>query len=211
MEQIVNVRSLTGVATLAILLASPHMSPASAAGFDGKRVFQDKACFACHAVGAKSTGPGPELTQIAYQRDTTWLRAWLADPTKIKQDTSMPRFPWSSQAEIDAVIGYILAARRPIPAADSTNGAKLMDDYTCTSCHAINKKGGKPQFEDLVYPTKDVEKVRDAAYYDKWLQDPEAVTKGTFMATFPLTPTQRQSIVTHLVSLKARPKAAPKK
>jgi len=198
------------IATLAILLALPHVTPASAAGFDGRKVFQDKACFACHAVGAKSTGPGPELTQIAYQRDATWLRAWLADPPQVKKDTSMPRIPWSSQAEMDAVIGYVLAARRPIPAADSTNGAKLMDDFTCTSCHAVNKKGGKPQFEDLVYPKIDPEKVRDAAYYDKWLQDPDSVTKGTFMATFPLTPTQRQSIVTYLVSLKAKPVAKKK-
>jgi len=205
-----NGRSLTGVLTLAILLASTQVTPAFAVKFEGKKVFQDRACFACHAVGAKSTGPGPELTQVAYQRDATWLRAWLADPPKIKQDTSMPRLPWSSQAEIDAVIDYILAARRPIPAADSTNGAKLMDDFTCTSCHAVNKKGGKPQFEDLVYPKIDPEKVRDAAYYDKWLQDPDSVTKGTFMATFPLTPTQRQSIVTYLVSLKAKPVAKKK-
>jgi len=200
-----NGRSLTGVLTLAILLASTQVTPAFAVKFEGKKVFQDRACFACHAVGAKSTGPGPELTQVAYQRDATWLRAWLADPPRIKKDTSMPRFPWSSQAEIDAVVDYILAARRPIPAADSANGAKLMEHYTCTSCHAINKKGGKPQFEDLVYPKIDPEKVRDAAYYDKWLQDPEAVTKGTFMAKFPLNPTQRNSIVTYLVSLKAKP------
>jgi cytochrome c2 len=195
-----------------MLLASTAPPASGGARFDGKKVFQERACFACHAVGARSTGPGPELTQIAYQRDATWLRAWLADPPKIKKDTSMPKFPWSSQAEIDAVIGYILDARRPIPVADSANGAKLMDDFNCTSCHAVQKKGGKPQFPDLARPTTDLEKVRDAAFYDKWLQDPQSVLQGTFMATFPLSPTQRQSIVAYLVSIpKTIPKATPKK
>ena len=198
-------------AIAAILLVSTCVVPASArAPMDGKKVFQDRACFACHAVGAPSKGPGPELTQVAYQRDAAWLNAWLTDPPKLKKDTSMPKFPWSSQAEIDALIAYILSARRPIPAADSVDGVKLMADYTCTSCHAINKKGGKPQFEDLVYPKINPEKVRDAAYYDKWLQDPDSVTKGTFMAKFPLTETERKSIVTYLVSLKAKPVAKKK-
>jgi len=189
------------IATLAILLASSHVTPVAAgSGLDGKKLFNDKACFVCHAVGAKSLGPGPELTQIAYQRDAPWLRTWLADPKKIKSDTIMPKVAWKSQAEMDAVIEYILSAKRPIPAADSTNGAKLMDDYTCTSCHAIHKKGGKPQFPDLAVEVKG----HDAAFLDRWLQNPQAVKPGTFMATFPLTPTQRKAIVDYLISLKKK-------
>ena len=189
------------IATVAILLVSSHVpSVAATAALDGKKLFNDKTCFACHSVGAKSLGPGPELTQVAYQRDATWLRAWLADPKKIKPDTIMPKIVWKSQAEMDAVIDYILSAKRPIPAADSTNGAKLMDDYTCTSCHAIHKKGGKPQFPDLAVEVKG----HDAAFLDRWLQNPQAVKPGTFMATFPLTPTQRKAIVDYLVSLKVK-------
>src|SRR5205823_45646 len=110
---------------------------AADSGLDGKKIFNQKACFACHSVGGPSAGPGPELTQIAYQRNVAWLRTWLADPQKIKKDTIMPKLPWQSQAEMDAVINYLLAAKRPIPAADSTNGQKLLADYTCTACHGI--------------------------------------------------------------------------
>ena len=187
----------TGIALVVLVPARPAFPAATGAGLDGKKLFVDKGCFACHSVNGPSAGPGPELTQVAYQRDATWLRAWLTDPKKIKKDTVMPKLPWKSQAEEDAVIDYLLAARRPIPPADSTDGQKLVADYLCTACHAIHHKGGKPQFPDL----GDEAKKHDAAFLDRWLQDPQAVKKGTFMATFPLTPTQRHAIVAYVLSL----------
>ena len=169
----------------------------SAAPPDGKKLFTTKACVACHNVGAPSLGPGPELTQVAYQRDPTWLRAWLTDPQKIKKDTVMPKPNWGSQAEMDAVIDYLLKSKRPIPTADSANGEKLISDYGCNTCHAIRKKGGKPQFPDLAVEAKQ----HDAAFLDRWLKNPSAVKKGTFMATFPLTDTQRKALVQFIVTL----------
>jgi nitric oxide reductase subunit C len=185
------------MALLVLGPARPAVGAAAGPAFDGKKLFVDKGCFACHSVNGPSAGPGPELTQVAYQRDAAWLRAWLTDPKKIKKDTVMPKLPWKSQAEQDALIDYLLSARHPIPAADSTDGQKLVGDYLCTACHAIHHKGGKPQFPDLA----NVAKTRDAAYLDHWLKDPQAVKKGTFMATFPLTPTQRHSIVDYIGTL----------
>jgi len=185
------------MALLALGSARPAVGAAAEPGFDGKKLFVDKGCFACHSVNGPSAGPGPELTQVAYQRNAEWLRAWLTDPKKIKKDTVMPKLPWKSQAEQDALIDYLLSARRPIPAADSTDGQKLVADYMCTACHAIHHKGGKPQFPDLANEAK----AHDAAFLDRWLQDPQAVKKGTFMATFPLTATQRHAIVAYLGTL----------
>lgn len=164
---------------------------------DGKLLFTQKACIGCHNVGAPSLGPGPELTQVAYQRDRAWMRAWLTDPKKIKKDTIMPAPVWKSPEELDAVIDYLFAAKRPIPEADSTDGQKLVTDYGCVTCHAIHGKGGKPQFPDLVFEAKH----HDATFLDRWLQNPSAVDPKTFMARFPLTPTQRKAIVGYIVSL----------
>jgi len=185
------------LAVTALVWGRPAVGAAAAPPPDGKKIFAAMGCLACHNVNGPSVGPGPELTQVAYQRDATWLRAWLTDPKKMKKDTVMPKLPWKSQAEQDAVIQYLLAAKRPIPAADSTDGQKLMADYMCTACHAIHHKGGKPQFPDLATEAK----AHDAAFLDRWLQDPQAVKKGTFMATFPLTPTQRHAIVAYLGTL----------
>jgi len=179
------------VTLLAVLLLA-----ADAGALDGKKLFTDKGCIACHTVGAPSPGVGPELTQIAYQRDDAWLRAWLADPAKVKPGTIMPKLPLKPD-EIDGLIAYLLAAKRPIPAADSASGDKLFADYGCNTCHRIHGKGGKPQFPDL----GDEAKLHDAAWLDRWLQNPSAVKKGTFMARFPLTPTQRAALVGYIVSL----------
>jgi nitric oxide reductase subunit C len=189
--------SFVPVACIALMVALLAPVLAGTPAPDGKKLFTQKGCFACHTVGKPSPGPGPELTQVAYQRDTTWLRAWLADPQKIKKGTIMPGTAWKSQAEMDAVIDYLLQAKRPIPAADSTDGAKLFADYECNACHAIHKKGGKQGFPDL----GDEGKIRDAAWIEKWLKDPSAVKPGTFMARFPLTPTQRKALADYIVSL----------
>ena len=183
------------VAVLSLcLLAGVH--PAAGA-LDGQKLFNERGCTVCHSVGEPSKGPGPELTQVAYQRSAEWLGAWLADPQKIKKDTIMPKPTWKSPEERDAVIEYLLHAKRAIPAADSTNGAKLFADYGCNACHAVRKQGGKPQFPDLTNEAK----TRDAAWLDSWLADPPAVKKGTFMPRFPLTATQRKALIEYLLSL----------
>jgi len=190
------------LAVTALVWGRPAVGAAAAPPPDGKKIFAAMGCLACHNVNGPSVGPGPELTQVAYQRDATWLRAWLTDPKKMKKDTVMPKLPWKSQAEQDAVIQYLLSAKRPIPAADSTDGQKLVADYMCTACHGIHHKGGKPQFPDL----GDVAKKRDAAYLERWLQNPQAVKPGTFMATFPLTTTQRHAIVGYLLTMDVKKK-----
>jgi len=99
--------------------------------------------------------------------------------------------------EQDAIISYLASVRRPIPAADSSNGAKLFVDYNCGACHSIHKKGGQPQFPDLA----DEAKHHDGAWLDRWLQDPPALKKGTSMAKFPLTAGQRNALVKYIQSL----------
>jgi nitric oxide reductase subunit C len=190
-------RILCGVSGLLILALS--WAPALAGGDkpDGKKLFNDRGCVACHNIGGPSVGPGPELTQVAYQRDAAWLRAWISDPQKIKKDTIMPKTAFKSPDEVGILVDYLLSAKRPIPAADSADGQKLFADYTCSACHGIKKKGGKPQFPDLY----DESKVHDAEWLERWLKNPQEVKKGTFMATFPLTTTQRHALVQYVLSL----------
>ncbi len=187
---------------LVAALATPSLlllAAASGAAPDGKKLFTEKGCVACHAVDAPSVGPGPELTQVGYQRDAAWLRTWLADPQKVKPGTQMPKLPLKPD-EADAIIAYLLAARRPIPAADSTSGEKLFSDYQCNACHRVHGKGGKPQFPDLAQESKD----HDAAFLERWLQNPSAVKPGTFMARFPLTASQRHALVEYITSINIR-------
>ncbi len=200
------VRPAVPVALAVAAITLALYAAAAAGGPDGKTLFTEKGCIACHSIGGPSPGVGPELTQTGWHRDAEWLRAWLNDPQKVKKGTVMPKIPFKSQQEMDAVIEYILQSKRPIPAADSSDGAKLFADFNCAACHSIHKKGGKPQFPDL----GDEAKVHDAAWLDHWLADPSAVKKGTFMAKFPLTDTQRHALVAYIVSLAGTKTAAKK-
>ena len=166
--------------------------------YDGKKLFAAKTCITCHNVGAPSVGAGPELTQVAYHRDPEWLRAWLTDPPKIKKDTVMPKISWKSPEEVQAVIDYLLSARQPIPPADSADGQKLFQDYKCSACHALKRRGGKPQFPDL----GTIGKRRTEAWLEKWLADPQGVKKGTFEPKFKISATERKALARYLVCLK---------
>src|SRR5207237_1191440 len=135
-------------AVVALLLATVLLESATRAGPDGKKLFTEKGCVACHAVGGPSQGPGPELTQVTFHRDQEWIHHWLTDPQTIKKGTVMPKFKWKSPEEQDAIINYLTSVRHPIPAADSSDGAKLFLDYNCGACHSVHKKGGQPQFPD---------------------------------------------------------------
>ena len=44
--------------------------------------------------------------------------------------------------------------------------------------------------------------VQSQSDFDKWLADPPAVKKGTFMAKFPLTTVQRRALVKYIQSLR---------
>ena len=185
----------------AMALTAALAGAAAGAGGDvtrGQKLFTEKTCVTCHNIGAPSAGVGPELTQVGWHRDSTWLVAWLTDPPKIKKDTPMPKLPWKPDGEMQAVIAYVLSARRPIPAADSADGAKLFVDFKCGACHAMAKKGGKPQFPDLGHEARR----HDSAWIERWLTNPQAMRPGTFEPRYTLTATQRQALANYLGSLK---------
>ena len=165
------------LATAAGPARSAPAAPASpVSAFDGKKLFTEKTCVTCHSVGAASFGVGPELTQVAYHRDREWLRAWLEDAPKVKKDTPMPKLPWKSPAD----------------------GARLFQDYKCSACHAVARKGGKPQFPDL----GGVGRRRTGAWLARWMADPQAVRKGTWEPAYKLPETQRFALVKYLSELK---------
>jgi cytochrome c2 len=95
------------VPCLALLAAFLSAALADAPAPSGEKLFTDRGCFVCHTVGEPSKGLGPELTQVAYQRDPAWLRAWLSDPQKIKKGTVMPKVAWKSPTEMDYVVSLV--------------------------------------------------------------------------------------------------------
>lgn len=83
----------------------------------GKTLFTNRGCTACHAFGKKLAGP--DLVGATERRDQDWLRRWLKSPDTMLQSDSiaqallvqyqnvkMPNLKLSD-ADVDALLHYI--------------------------------------------------------------------------------------------------------
>jgi len=100
---------------------APGASPGGTQEQQGQRVFQSKACAACHTVQGTSAAAtvGPDLTHVGSRRyiaagllETTRgsLAAWIADPQTLKPGTNMPMVPLNAE-ELNAVSAYLVSLK----------------------------------------------------------------------------------------------------
>ncbi len=78
----------------------------------GERLFIAKGCIVCHSKTASglpvnvSLDMGPNLTKV--DKDAQYLKYWLADPSELKPETTMPKLGLSGE-EIQALIAFLKA------------------------------------------------------------------------------------------------------
>lgn len=65
----------------------------------------DKLCLTCHTLGGKGTRiePAPVLDNIGNVRDRDFLKRWISDPSSIKKNSLMPKFPLSESTVSELV------------------------------------------------------------------------------------------------------------
>ncbi len=123
----------------------------------GRFAFEELACIRCHkpaAVDAMAKGlvarVGPNLTDVAKRDHAGWLDAWLADPAKLRPQTTMPKMfadNDTGKAERYAVVKYLVSlANQPLkpvkaPLLDNNynksldRGRVLFSVTGCAACH----------------------------------------------------------------------------
>jgi mono/diheme cytochrome c family protein len=72
----------------------------------GRIAFEKHQCAVCHREG----GIGKALAGVSTRLKRDEIRAWIADPTKVKPDTLMPKLEMS-EAELDAVTDYVMSLK----------------------------------------------------------------------------------------------------
>ena len=91
----------------------------------GKKVFQERGCTACHSIG-KGKITGPDLLGVTQRRDEEWLKKWLKSPdTMIMTDPVAKEMPLGSgnvvgfgqRAEVPRSVGHAQV--------DEPHGARL--------------------------------------------------------------------------------------
>lgn len=67
-------------------------------------------CLACHKVDGEGGEIGPNLDNIGKTRSKEFIKAWLADPVKVKANSKMPKLPLSEE-EIESLANYLSSLR----------------------------------------------------------------------------------------------------
>lgn len=137
----------------------------------GRFKFEELACIRCHQPAADdkmarglADRAGPNLTEIGKRAYPGWIDAWLADPAKLRPQTTMPAlFTDDAQghAERYAVTKYLLSlsnnplipVKAPIVASNDVRqsaerGRVLYVVAGCAACHQEAKPKAKNEEDD---------------------------------------------------------------
>ncbi len=182
----------------------------------GKAVFQRKNCNDCHTILGIGGYYAPELTKVAERRDPAWLRQFLTNPQVAKPGTTMPnqRLTAAEVADVVAFFDWVrhidtngwppkpwtelaAVAGRPTPPT-------AFEAMGCLGCHTLDGRGTRADGPDLSHiGSRPYDALPNTPeFLANWLADPSALKPGTRMPKLPLTPVERDSLVTFLTALK---------
>ena len=112
----------------------------------GQKLFSDKRCAVCHAVGGKGGKVGPELGRRGHHVSLTQFAAlmWNHGPSmwaKMKErGIQVPRLTGQEMADL---IAYLYVSHYFDQTASAGRGQQLVTSKGCLGCHSIRGKGGK--------------------------------------------------------------------
>lgn len=117
----------------------------------GRRIFAQKGCIGCHAVGGRGGNVGPALDGVTQRRDAEWIARHFRDPAAVSPATVMPKFNFT-ESEIRALavfLAEVTAAdmalvRLPAEATPLERGRAVYVKFGCGGCHGANGEGGVP-------------------------------------------------------------------
>jgi len=105
----------------------------------GEQLVADRACAACHKVGAKDGGIAPDLSFEGLMRDDAWIQAHFKNPRATMPDSIMPAFKFTDP-EFKAMGAYLAGLRTApaLPTPEATYKA------LCLRCHGEKGDGLGP-------------------------------------------------------------------
>lgn len=139
----------------------------------GRRLFGKLGCDGCHTIGGERISPkvGPKLTNIGNRLESTldfgraqdivptlynWLFMKVKHPAIFDSSSTMPDFYLTDEEALEITIallgnrdyGYaeeylVHESERSIYKKPAGEFGRLFDNYSCISCHSIDKYGGE--------------------------------------------------------------------
>lgn len=113
---------------------------------EGRRLFVEKQCIACHSVRGEGGRAGPDLAERGVHRSLTAFAAamWNKAPAMMEamkaQGITVPQL---RAEEIADLVAYLYAVRYFAGPGDPAKGRELAATKGCLTCHTVWGKGGK--------------------------------------------------------------------
>ncbi|MEW6128594.1 MAG: c-type cytochrome [Acidobacteriota bacterium] len=105
-------------------------TPAATLVSQGEKLFNDKACAACHKLANRDGGIAPDLTYQGLLKDEKWMMDHFKDPRSRVTDSIMPTFGFTD-SDYQALTAYLVSMNKP-PTA--TAPAEIYQNQ-CARCH----------------------------------------------------------------------------
>jgi mono/diheme cytochrome c family protein len=113
----------------------------------GRKLFAEKKCAECHAVGSMGAKVGPDLGKPGHQGSLTEFaaRMWTHEPAmaaRMKQrGLAMPTLNGQEMADI---LAYLYVSRYFEQPGSAERGKQLLQDKGCLGCHGAKGKSETP-------------------------------------------------------------------
>ena len=180
----------------------------------GEKLFAERRCVSCHAVGGKGGRVGPDLGRAGHHMSLTAFAAlmWNHGPkmwaAMKERGIDVPKLSGQDTAD---VLAYLYTAHYFDPRASARRGGQLVEERGCTTCHAVRGKGGTVAAD---FATSNVVGSPASVIAAMWNHGPrmESAAQKQGAAWPTLTGQELADITTFLNSLGKRPapKTAPK-
>ena len=184
---------------------------------DGRVLFAQLRCAACHADAALILAKGegmPELAQdaplftdLGAKFNEAWLAQWIGDPHSIRPGSLMPRlFPVDASGQIDQrardLAAYFVAQGKrddTAPAPENAPlGGTLFANFGCIACHTTPDFQGEDEFNRV--PLFHIKAKWQPPALREYLKDPSKNFASSRMPHFRLTDEEAERITGYLLS-----------
>lgn len=183
---------------------------------DGRMLFAQLRCAACHADAALIPPKGegmPEMAQdaplfdeVGAKFNETWLAHWINDPHSIRPRALMPRLFNAGPGKIDQraadLAAYFISLGKrddTAPAAENAPlGGALFANFGCIACHTMPDFKGVD--EQRRVPLSHVKAKWQPRALREYLKDPAKNYAWTHMPNFRLTEEEAERLTAYLLS-----------
>lgn len=106
---------LAGLATASVSILLVAISAASAQEADalvaqGKRLFEQRGCYGCHAIAGTGATTAPDLTDLGRRYSLAYLTYWLRETPPRGSVEHMPKIALT-EPELQALAAYLSSLR----------------------------------------------------------------------------------------------------